>query len=57
MTGWVEYRTITLRFPWLSRELTEPLAAKAFIATALLVLIGGIAALYGFVPLIGMLHF
>jgi ribose transport system permease protein len=41
---WVEYRTITLRFPWLSRELTEPLAAKAFIATALLVLIGGIAA-------------
>jgi len=44
MTGWVEYRTITLRVPWLSRELTEPLAAKAFIATALLVLIGGIAA-------------
>jgi ribose/xylose/arabinose/galactoside ABC-type transport system permease subunit len=44
MTTWIEYRTITLRVPWLSRELTEPLAAKAFIATALLVLIGGIAA-------------
>jgi len=44
MTTWIEYRTITLRVPWLSRELTEPLAAKALIATALLVLIGGIAA-------------
>jgi ribose transport system permease protein len=44
MTTWLEYRTIVLRVPWPSRELTEPLAAKAFIATALLVLIGGIAA-------------
>src|SRR5271154_1610702 len=44
MTTWIEYRKITLRVPWLSRELTEPLAAKALIATALLVLIGGIAA-------------
>jgi len=45
MTGWVEYRTITLRVPWPSRDLTElSLPAKAIIATALLVLIGGIAA-------------
>jgi ribose transport system permease protein len=45
MTAWFEYRTIVLRVPWPSRDLTElPLAAKAFIATALLVLIGGIAA-------------
>ena len=39
------YRTITLRVPWPSRDLTElPLATKALVATALLVLIGGIAA-------------
>ncbi len=45
MTTWFEYRTITLRVPWPSRDLTElPLAIKALIATALLVLIGGIAA-------------
>jgi ribose transport system permease protein len=45
MTAWIEYRTITLRVPWPSRHLTDlSLAAKALIATALLVLIGGIAA-------------
>ncbi len=45
MTTWIEYRTITLRVPWPSRDLPElPLAGKAFVATALLVLIGGIAA-------------
>ncbi len=45
MTTWFEYRTITLRVPWPSRDLTDlPLAAKAFVATALLVLVGGIAA-------------
>jgi ribose transport system permease protein len=39
------YRTIVLRVPWPSRDLSElPLATKAFVATALLVLIGGIAA-------------
>ena len=38
-------RTIRLRLPGLGKDLTElPLAAKALIATALLVLIGGIAA-------------
>jgi ribose transport system permease protein len=44
MTTWIEHRTITLRVPWPSRVLTEPLATKALVATALLVLIGGIAA-------------
>src|SRR5579863_3992950 len=45
MTTWIEYRTISLRVPWPSRDLPElPLAGKAFVATALLVLIGGIAA-------------
>jgi ribose transport system permease protein len=45
MTSWIEYRTITLRVPWPSRDLTDvSLATKAFIATALLVLIGGIVA-------------
>jgi ribose transport system permease protein len=38
-------RMTRLRFPWASLDLTElPLAPKAFAATALLVLIGGIAA-------------
>ena len=38
-------RTSRLRLPALGMDLTElPLAAKAFIATAILVLIGGIAA-------------
>ena len=45
MTAWFEYRTIVLRVPWPSRDLSEfPLATKAFVATALLVLVGGIAA-------------
>ena len=44
MATWLEYRTISLRVPWPGRVLTEPLAAKALFATALLVLIGGIAA-------------
>lgn len=45
MTTWIEYRTISLRVPWPSRDLPElPLAGKAFVATAFLVLIGGIAA-------------
>jgi len=45
MTAWIEYRTVTLRVPWPSKDLTDlSLAAKAFVATALLVLIGGIAA-------------
>jgi len=38
-------RTLRLQMPRLGRDLTElPLAVKAFVATALLVLIGGIAA-------------
>src|ERR1700684_467590 len=38
-------QTIRLRLPRLGKDLTDlPLAAKAFVATALLVLIGGIAA-------------
>ncbi len=45
MTTWFEYRTITLRVPWPSRDLTDlSLGTKAFVATALLVLVGGIAA-------------
>ena len=39
------YRTIVLRVPWPGRDLTEvPLATKALVATAVLVVIGGIAA-------------
>jgi ribose transport system permease protein len=45
MTTWFEYRTIVLRVPWPSRDLSDlPLAAKALVATGVLVVVGGIAA-------------